>query len=198
MLYVFDLGNVIVDIDFNRVLGVWSNLGRVPLAQLQSHFLPGESFHQHERGEISDEQFAVNICDELGLALSFDQFTAGWQAVFVGVRHEVVSIMNQLRQRGERVVILSNTNKLHAGFWPTEYPEVQQAADHIYLSQEMGMRKPEVRIYQQVLEQEGFTADQTVFFDDNAENIEAARALGIACVHVTDVRAVPDYFASRL
>ncbi len=72
----------------------------------------------------ADEQFAANICNELGLALSFDQFTAGWQAVFVGVRPEVISIMHQLRQRGDRVVILSNTNKLHTSFWPTEYPEV--------------------------------------------------------------------------
>ncbi len=60
------------------------------------------------------------------------------------------------------------------------------------------MRKPEARIYQQVLNQEGFSADQTVFFDDNAENIEGAQALGISCVHVTDARVVPDYFASRL
>ena len=47
MLYIFDLGNVIVDIDFNRVLGVWSDYSRVPLANLQSKFTIGESFHLH-------------------------------------------------------------------------------------------------------------------------------------------------------
>ncbi|OON37009.1 glucose-1-phosphatase [Izhakiella australiensis] len=198
MLYIFDLGNVIVDIDFNRVLGVWSDLGRVPLALLQKRFSMEESFHQHERGEISDEQFAAELGQQLGLALSFEQFTAGWQAIFVGVRPEVISLMNQLRQRGERVVVLSNTNQLHCGFWPTEYPEVQQAADKIYLSQEMGMRKPEARIYQQVLDEEGFTPDQTIFFDDNADNIEGARKLGINVVHVTDASVIPDYLASRL
>ncbi|PIJ49332.1 glucose-1-phosphatase [Erwinia sp. OLTSP20] len=198
MLYIFDLGNVIVDIDFKRVLGVWSDLGRVPLALLQKRFSMEESFHQHERGEISDQQFAAAICQQLGLALSFEQFSAGWQAVFVGVRPEVISIMNQLRQKGERVVILSNTNRLHCGFWPAEYPEVQQAADNVYLSQEMGMRKPEARIYQQVLDKEGFTPDQTVFFDDNADNIDSARRLGIHAVQVTDARVIPDYFASRL
>ena len=54
MLYIFDLGNVIVDIDFNRVLGAWSDLTRVPLATLKKSFHMGEAFHQHERGEISD------------------------------------------------------------------------------------------------------------------------------------------------
>lgn len=38
MLYIFDLGNVIVDIDFNRVLGAWSDLTRIPLATLKQHF----------------------------------------------------------------------------------------------------------------------------------------------------------------
>jgi len=196
MLYIFDLGNVIVDIDFNRVLGVWSDLGRVPLATLQSRFTMGESFHRHERGEISDEDFAEQLCDELGLALSFEQFTAGWQAVFVGVRADTIRIMNGLRARGHRVVILSNTNRLHQRFWPSQYPEVQSAADKLYLSQEMGMRKPEARIYQHVLSEEGFTADQAIFFDDNQENIDAAQALGIQSVPVFDATTIPAFFAN--
>ncbi|TGH76248.1 HAD-IA family hydrolase, partial [Escherichia coli] len=77
------------------------------------------------------------------------------------------------------VVVLSNTNRLHTTFWPEQYPEIRAAADHIYLSQEMGMRKPESRIYQQVLAEEGFSADDTVFFDDNAENIAGAERVGI-------------------
>ncbi len=198
MLYIFDLGNVIVNIDFNRVLGVWSDQARVPLAQLQSRFCINENFHQHERGEIDDEQFAAHMCDELGLALSFEQFTVGWQAIFAGVRAEVITLMKQLRQKGERVVILSNTNRLHSGFWPSEYPEVQESADKVYLSQEMGMRKPEARIFRQVLQQEGFTPQQTVFFDDNIGNVEAARALGITGIHVTHDHVVTDYFSSHL
>ncbi|MCX8959555.1 glucose-1-phosphatase [Erwinia psidii] len=197
MLYIFDLGNVIVDIDFNRVLGVWSDLGRVPLATLQSNFTLGENVHRHERGEVSDEHFAKQVCEELGLALSFEQFTAGWQAIFVGVRPDVLQVMQALRQRGDRVVILSNTNRLHCRFWPEEYPEVQRAADKIYLSQDMGMRKPEARIYQRVLNEEGFSADQTIFFDENLENIEGARALGIKSVHVTDASVIPAFFAEK-
>ncbi|MGD8206027.1 glucose-1-phosphatase [Pantoea sp. FN0305] len=197
MLYIFDLGNVIVDIDFSRVLGVWSDLGRVPLALLKSRFQMGENFEQHERGEISDEQFAANLCAELDIALSYEQFTAGWQAVFVGLRPEVITLMQQLRSRGERVVILSNTNRLHCDYWPSQYPKVQQAADKLYLSQDLGMRKPEARIFQRVLQEEGFKPDEAVFFDDNLENIEAARQVGITAVHVTDAQVVPNWFAHR-
>ncbi|AVR01903.1 glucose-1-phosphatase [Pluralibacter gergoviae] len=195
MLYIFDLGNVIVDIDFNRVFGTWSDFARVPLATLKQEFVMGETFHQHERGEISDEAFAEKLCHEMDLPLSYEQFAHGWQAIFVGLRPEVIAIMQGLREQGHRVVVLSNTNRLHTTFWPDEYPEVRAAADRIYLSQEMGMRKPEARIWQLVLAEEGFSAQDTVFFDDNAENIEGAKRLGIASVLVTDKRTIPDYFS---
>jgi putative hydrolase of the HAD superfamily len=198
MLYIFDLGNVIVDIDFNRVLGAWSDFSRVPLATLKQNFVMGEAFHRHERGEISDEEFAKALCEEMALPLSYEQFSTGWQAVFVALRPDVIDIMHKLRAKGDRVVVLSNTNRLHTTFWPEQYPEIRAAADRIYLSQEMGMRKPEARIYQQVLAEEGFSADDTVFFDDNAENIAGAERVGITSILVANKATIPDYFSKLL
>ncbi|AVJ19877.1 glucose-1-phosphatase [Serratia rhizosphaerae] len=195
MLYIFDLGNVIVDIDFKRVLGVWSNLSGTPLAALAERFSMGEVFQRHERGEVTDEEFAARLCDEMGIALSFEQFAAGWQAVFVALRPEVIAIMQRLRNEGHRVVVLSNTNRLHCNYWPQHYPEVAAAADHLYLSQDLGLRKPEPAIYQRVLDEENTPAEQAVFFDDHPDNIAAARAMGITAVWVTDRDTVPAYFA---
>ncbi|CBY25249.1 TPA: glucose-1-phosphatase [Yersinia enterocolitica] len=195
MLYIFDLGNVIVDIDFKRVLSVWSKLSSVPLATLSERFTMGEVFQQHERGEISDEDFARQLSDEMGLSLSFEQFAEGWQAVFVALRPEVISIMQKLRAEGHRVVVLSNTNRLHCNYWPQHYPEVAAAADHMYLSQDLGMRKPEARIYQHVLSAENISAEQAVFFDDVEANIVAARIEGMTGIHVTDRKVIPAYFS---
>ena len=195
MLYIFDLGNVIVDIDFNRVLGTWSDLSRIPLATLKQHFTMGEAFHQHERGEISDGAFAEAMCHEMNMPLSYEQFAHGWQAVFVALRPDVIAIMQKLREQGHRVVVLSNTNCLHTTFWPEEYPQIRAAADRVYLSQEMGMRKPEARIYQRVLQSEGFSAQDAVFFDDNADNIAGAEQLGITSILVTGNETIPAYFA---
>lgn len=64
--------------------------------------------------------------------------------------------MQKLREQGHRVVVLSNTNRLHTTFWPDEYQDTRRCGLHIYLSQEMGMRKPEARIYQSVLESKVF------------------------------------------
>ncbi|CNK79844.1 phosphatase [Yersinia mollaretii] len=195
MLYIFDLGNVIVDIDFKRVLGVWSKLSSIPLATLSERFTMGEVFQQHERGEVSDEDFARQLSDEMGVSLSFEQFAEGWQAVFVALRPEVIEIMQKLRAEGHRVVVLSNTNRLHCNYWPQHYPEVAAAADHLYLSQDLGMRKPEARIYQHVLSTENTPAEQAVFFDDVEANIVAARIEGITAIHVTDRKVIPAYFS---
>mgnify|MGYP000281740100 FL=1 len=178
--------------------GVWSDYSRVPLASLKKSFRMGETFQQHERGEISDDDFIKNMCHELSLPLSAEQFIAGWQAVFVDLRPEVVAIMNNLREQSHRVVILSNTNQIHTPWWRTLWPEIDQAADSVYLSHEMGMRKPEAAIYQHVLAQEGFSPADTVFFDDNQDNLTGSRALGIKSVLVDGRQVIPDYFAQPL
>ncbi|MEC5343262.1 glucose-1-phosphatase [Brenneria populi] len=196
MLYIFDLGNVVIDIDFNRVLGVWSKLSSAPLATLKERFVMGETFERHERGEISDEEFAERLCHEMRISLSFEQFTAGWQAIFVELRPEVIDIMHRLRKEGHRAVILSNTNRLHCAHWPVLFPEVEEAADRLYLSQDIGARKPEAAIYQYVLAQEGVTSDRAIFFDDNSANVAAAQALGIRSILVEDRQTVPDFFAA--
>ncbi|MBJ3816037.1 glucose-1-phosphatase [Shimwellia pseudoproteus] len=195
MLYIFDLGNVIVDIDFNRVMGVWSDYSRIPLARLQKDFMMGEAFHQHERGEISDTEFASALCHTLNMPLSYEQFAAGWQAVFVSLRPEVIDIMARLREQGHRVVVLSNTNNLHTTHWPALYPQVYATADAVYLSHELGTRKPEPEIYRKVLEAEGFSPSDAVFFDDNEENIRGARQVGITSILVNDKAAITGYFS---
>lgn len=126
MLYIFDLGNVIVDIDFNRVLGAWSDLTRIPLASLKKSFHMGEAFHQHERGEISDEAFAEALCHEMALPLSYEQFSHGWQAVFVAltIRHGsgIVCLCiteDRRKQLDLPMMVENNTSAYGTGFTVT-------------------------------------------------------------------------------
>lgn len=197
MLYIFDLGNVILNVDFKRVLGVWSHLSGVPLATLAENFVMGDTFEQHERAEISDEVFAQKMCEEMGIALSFEQFALGWQAIFNGVRPGMLELLHQLRQQGHRVVILSNTNNLHCLHWSKHHPEIIQAVDKVYLSQQMHMRKPEARIYQHVLKCENTSPTDAVFFDDNESNVIAAQAVGITAILVTDENTIPAFFSQK-
>ncbi len=179
MLYIFDLGNVVVDLDFTRALGVWSNLSGTPLAQLQQHFQLGKPVAAHERGAITDQQFAAELCNELEINLSYQQFVSGWNAIFTGLNRTVLTHIQQLRAEGQRVVILSNTNKIHTDFLIQHYPEIFSSVDQCYFSYQLGLRKPDLAIYHHILAAEGVTGEQAIFFDDLIENIEAAAQIGI-------------------
>ncbi|SET02074.1 HAD-IA family hydrolase [Thorsellia anophelis] len=197
MLYIFDLGNVLIDIDFNRVLGVWSHLSATPLHELQSKFSLDENFARHEKALLSDEAFAQAVSEQLGIYLSFEQFIEGWNAIFIGIRPGVLDLVRQIKAQGHRVVMLSNTNLAHTLYWQSEYPEVLAPFDHVYLSHEIGMRKPDKEIYEYVLNQEGYKAEGTIFFDDNQDNINGAKTLGIESVLVSDKTTIERYLKSR-
>lgn len=144
MFYIFDLGNVIVDIDFNWVLGVWSDLICILLVMLKQYFIMGEVFYQYECGEFSDEDFVVVMCYEMNMFFSYEQFVYGWQVVFVVLCLEVIIIMYKFCVQGYWVVVFFNINCLYIMFWFDEYLEVCVVVDCIYLLQEMGLCKFEV------------------------------------------------------
>ncbi|MEQ5401488.1 glucose-1-phosphatase [Providencia rettgeri] len=194
MLYIFDMGNVIIDIDFNRVFDKWSELSGTPSEEIKSRFTFGNIFQLHECGKISDIEFAELLCEEMDITLSFEDFAEGWHAIFISLRPEVIDIMERLREQGHRVVVLSNTNRLHLDYWPAHYPEIAASSDFLYLSQDLGMRKPDPEIYKYVLQSEEFDAADAIFFDDVEENVKAAEALGIRSIHVVGKDTIPEYF----
>ena len=103
---------MIVDIDFNRVLGTLERSEPCTAGFVKAkNVSPWERLFATERGEITDETFAEALCHDMALPLSYEQFSHGWQAVFVAMRPKVIDIMQKLRA-GHRVVVLSNTNRL--------------------------------------------------------------------------------------
>ncbi|CAA2930982.1 Alpha-D-glucose-1-phosphate phosphatase YihX [Arsenophonus endosymbiont of Bemisia tabaci Q2] len=163
MLYIFDMGNVIINIDFNRALRVWSELSKIPIVSLTQNFELDETMKLHECDEISDLEFTEFTSEKLGLSLSFEEFALGWNAIFVSLRYDVIEIITRLREQSHRVVILSNTNRLHQNYWPSHYLEIAASSDFLYLSQDLGMRKPDLAIYKYFLQSEGFSAENAIF-----------------------------------
>lgn len=94
-------------------------------------------------------------------------------------------------------MVLSNTNCLHTTFWPEEYPEIRDAADHIYLSQDLGMRNLKHEFTSMFCRRKVFHP-AIWSADDNADNIEGANQLGITSILVKDKTTIPDYFAKVL
>jgi FMN phosphatase YigB (HAD superfamily) len=181
---LFDLGRVVLDIDFKRTLACWAGHAGCEPAHLVGRFSNDETYKRHERGEIDDAEFFAGLRASLGIELSDAQFLEGWNAIFAG---EMPGIARHLARAKKRVPLyaFSNTNGAHADHFSVAHADVLGHFREIFLSSSIGLRKPDAQAYDHVVKAIGVPASRIVFFDDFAENIEGARARGLIAVHVT-------------
>ena len=190
---LFDLGRVVLDIDFNKVVASWAGHAGCEPSHLVGRFSPDEAWRRHERGEISDAAFFESLRASLGIDITNMPFLEGWNAIFAG---EMPGIAAMLARAGTRLPLyaFSNTNGAHVEHFSRAYADVLGHFREIYLSSAIGLRKPEAAAYDHVVKAIGVPASRIVFFDDSAENIAGARARGLNAVHVRS----PDDLATAL
>jgi HAD superfamily hydrolase (TIGR01549 family) len=181
---LFDLGRVVLDIDFSKVVACWAGHAGCEPAYLAGRFSWRDEFYQrHERGEISDAEFFAALRALLGVELSDAQFLEGWNKIFAG---EMPGIAELLARAAQRLPLyaFSNTNGAHVEYFLQAYADVLGHFREIFLSSAIGLRKPDANAYDHVVKAIGVPARRIVFFDDLAENIEGARGRGLQAVHV--------------
>jgi putative hydrolase of the HAD superfamily len=181
---LFDLGRVVLDIDFNRALACWAGHAGCAPADIAARFVREESYRHHEIGKIDDAAYFASLRQSLGIKLSDAQFLEGWNAIFTG---EMRGIAPLLARAGKRLPLyaFSNTNGAHVEHFSQAYADVLGHFREMFLSSTIGLRKPDAAAYDHVVKAIGAPASRIVFFDDLAENIEGARARGLVGVHVT-------------
>ena len=192
---LFDLGRVVLDIDFSKVVACWAGHAGCEPAHLAGRFSWRDEFYQrHEKGEISDGEFFAALRALFGVELSDAQFLEGWNAIFAGEMPGIAPLLARASQRLP-LYAFSNTNAPHVEHFSKAYAEVLGYFREVYLSSAIGLRKPDAAAYDHVVNAIGVPASRIVFFDDLAENIEGARARGLLAVHVqssADVAAALD------
>ena len=189
---LFDLGRVVLDIDFGRVVACWAGHAGCEPADLTGRFSWRDEFYQrHEKGELSDGEFFAALRAALGVELSDAQFLEGWNRIFAG---EIPGIAALLARAAQRLPLyaFSNTNNAHVEYFSGEYADVLGHFRQIFVSSSIGLRKPDAEAYDHVVRAIGVPAARIVFFDDLAENIEGARARGLKAVHVASADDVAE------
>jgi glucose-1-phosphatase len=181
---LFDLGRVVLDIDFGKTLACWAGHAGCEVAHLVGRFSRDVIYRRHETGDISDAEFFEGLRSSLGVKLSDAQFLEGWNAIFAG---EMPGIAALLARAAARVPLyaFSNTNNAHVEHFSLEYAAVLGHFHEIFLSSTIGLRKPDAAAYDHVVKAIGVDPERIVFFDDLAENIEGAKACGLTALHVT-------------
>jgi epoxide hydrolase-like predicted phosphatase len=180
---IFDLGNVVIDIDFERIFKKWSFYSGVPVEEMQAAFQMDAAYEQHERGEIEGVEYHQHLEQTLEMQLSYAQFSDGWNDIMVAPISDTVRLLESLRGRVP-LYALSNANTLHKEYWEKTFHAELSHFDQVFVSSDMGSRKPEPAIYLRALERIKVEPQNVIFFDDLAINVAAARALGMTAVQV--------------
>jgi putative hydrolase of the HAD superfamily len=188
---LFDLGRVVLDIDFSRALACWAGHAGCEPAQLIERFSPDDAYKHHERGEISDAEFFAALRRSLGIEVSDAQFLEGWNAIFAGEMPNIAPLLARAAQRLP-LYAFSNTNRAHEAHFSQAFAGVLGHFQKLFLSSTIGLRKPDAAAYDHVVKAIGAPAERIVFFDDSLENIEGARARGLLAIHVTSTRDVAE------
>jgi putative hydrolase of the HAD superfamily len=180
---IFDLGGVVVEIDFRRVFAAWSSHTGVTPETIASRFRFDAAYAAHEKGEIEAPEFFDALRGSLGLEISDEQFLAGWNEIFV---QEMPNMRGLLRQTEALfpLYLFSNTNTAHKQYFLNNYQEVLSPFRELFLSSDIGMRKPEPEAFHAIAARIGMRPERLAFFDDLPENVAGARAAGLKAFHV--------------
>lgn len=174
--FLFDIGNVLVDFQFERLYEIHaSHSGRLPVP-FSEHDL--EMRDKVERGIITDAQWVAYLNEVRGLAWTEEILIDVWAGLFT--RNEAgYGMFRSAIESGAAVYTLSNIAKHHMDAIEKNWPGFFDGAAGLFLSYQIGVRKPHPDIYRHALDALGVPGEQCFFVDDLPENVEAARAVGI-------------------
>jgi putative hydrolase of the HAD superfamily len=185
---IFDLGNVLYDIDFEIM---YNQFGQLGIPDFQNHYTLNQSdelFFDLEKGFIDEVVFCNRFNQLYNLSLSHDQIIKAWNSLLKGYRKESMDWIKANRQKFP-MFLFSNTNQIHFDFFIPQFEreiggDFEQLFKTPFYSHKMGMRKPDPASFQYILDQEGLIAAETLFIDDNEPNIAAAASVGLQVLYL--------------
>ena len=183
MILLFDFGGVLVDLDKQRCIKAFEEMGFDIRPYLGAYRQAG-IFSLLEQGKISIQEFCVGIRElSANDEITDEAIIQAWEKYLLGVPAERLEMLLKIKQHYP-VSVLSNTNAVHWAqacndFFCYKDLEVNDFFDKLFLSYELGVEKPAPELYQKVIEGLGVPAEEILFFDDSEVNCEAARQCGM-------------------
>lgn len=183
-LILFDLGGVLIELGGMPPFLERGGGGR-SADELWELWLRSEAVRAFESGRIGAEAFAEAICAELALPAKPSEWLAAFARWPRGLFPGALELVRSIPRRYARAT-LSNTNAVH---WPRflAEPGFAQAFDAHFPSHLTGKLKPDAAAFQHVMDATGFAAEEILFLDDNALNVDAALRLGLTAFRVRGV-----------
>ena len=181
---IVDFGGVLIGLDRQRCLENFRELGLPDVEHTLDIYHQQDFFQQYEKGLISSADFRNVIREKIGRDVADARIDAAWNSFLVSIPTYKLDLLLALR-KDYVVYLLSNTNEIHWE-WSCEHAfpykafRVEDYFEHIFLSYEMKMAKPDEEIFRKVLDDAGLDPKETFFIDDSEANCLTARSLGIS------------------
>ncbi len=186
---IFDLGGVILNIDFNKAAIAFKELGINNFEELYSRATQSKLFINLEKGFITDEQFYDEIRSLSGINISNSDIKAAWNELILDFPPKRLELLKQLREN-YNCFLLSNTNKIHYDCYQSDLRDqhnvdgLESLFEKAYFSQDIKLRKPNFNSFQYVLSDQKIKPKETLFIDDTMDNINAAKEMGMHTLYI--------------
>jgi putative hydrolase of the HAD superfamily len=152
-------------------------------------------WHLLEKGQLDMATYFERVVEKapavLGKPIDMEAYGRFWRSTAPGVQWMTVHKMRDLKARGLRIGLLTNNVKEFGDGWRSMFP-VDELCEEVVDSSHVGMRKPDREIYELTCERMKITPAESIFVDDNADNVAAARAYGMHAVHFLEPIAALD------
>jgi len=181
---LFDLGGVVIEIDFDRVFSHWALYSNQNLETIKSRFTFDSYYERHERGEIEASEYFASLRGSLGINITDEEFIAGWNSIYVGEIPGVATVLSDVKEKLP-IYAFTNSNSTHQLVWSKKFGQVLNLFRDVFVSSEMGKRKPEPAAFKTISREIGVKPEHILFFDDSLENIAGAKKIGMQAVHVS-------------
>jgi epoxide hydrolase-like predicted phosphatase len=186
---IFDLGGVIINLSVEKTHQAFAALSGLPLEEIKSRVHHGAYFHEYEKGLITDAEFRDHLRESLNLSVTDSALDAAWNAMLLDIPIERIQLLERLKKTYS-IYLLSNTNNIHLQCFSNIVHQLTGKAriDHYfhnaYYSHLLKLSKPDVAIYKHVLSENNLQPAETIFLDDNKDNLAGANKVGIKTFHV--------------
>ena len=200
---IFDFGGVLLNLDLERSRQAFFNLGIPHFDRLYTFYQASSLFEELETGRLTPAAFFESLRKESDRPLSDEAITLAWNALLLDYRQESLAFVDRLGKRMP-VFLYSNTNLIHYDCFQqriretTPYGHLNDLFEKAYYSHELGLRKPHVDGYLHILRENNLNPGETLFVDDNADNIEGAKQVGLLTHHLQPEESVEKVLAELL
>ncbi|MDG1175893.1 MAG: HAD family phosphatase [Flavobacteriales bacterium] len=176
---IFDLGGVILNIDYQITVEAFKKLGIDDFEEIFSQYKQSTLSDDFETGRITELEFYEGIKTISGKDFTFEEYKNAWNALLLDLPKERINILKKLSEK-YRLFLFSNTNETHYKEFVTKVEsDFNTIFEKTYYSHQFGKRKPDSDSFLSILKENNLIIEETLFVDDSIQHIESANLLGI-------------------